>query len=173
MAQGMQGTQGAQGMQGAPGMPGPRASRPPVRIATALVLLAALSVLVDVAGYLWLLTPWSVGAMEPDRALLMLFAIGVILVALLSIALWLATVVLAILTMVWGRGAMRVGALLVLLPITISTFVSADISGDSDGAQTARSILHVVGIVADWIGIALVVVGIVLLLRGIREARRM
>ena len=153
MAQGMQGTQGAQGMQGAPG--------------------AVDHVTVENGGYLWLLTPWSVGAMEPDRALLMLFAIGVILVALLSIALWLATVVLAILTMVWGRGAMRVGALLVLLPITISTFVSADISGDSDGAQTARSILHVVGIVADWIGIALVVVGIVLLLRGIREARRM
>lgn len=151
---------------------GPPERTPPVKVALALVVVTALTVLTDLAGYLWLLTPWPSGSVVPDESTFILLAVVVIVVALASFALWITTVVLSILVLVWGRGAMRLGALFVLIPVTISTFVSADVSGDSAGADAARSVLGAIAITADLVGIALAVVGIVLLLRGIREARR-
>lgn len=152
--------------------PGPVQDERAVRVAPALVVVAAITVLLDLAGYLWLLTPWSLGSLEPDESTLIAFGVVLILVALLSFALWLASVVLSILVLVWGRGPLRLGALLVLVPVTISTFVSVDISGDFEGADAARSVLGVIGTIADLAGIVLVVAGIVLLLRGLRAARR-
>lgn len=160
-------------LQGMRQMPGTGDGRRTVRVAVALVVVAAASVLFDLAGYLWLLTPWSLGSLDPDESTLIAVGVVLIVVALVSFALWLASVVLSILVLVWGRGALRLGALFVLVPVTISTFVSVDISGDFEGADAARSVLGVIGMVADLAGIALVVAGIVLLLRGIREARRM
>ncbi|MGP5097849.1 hypothetical protein ACTXJ1_07450 [Brachybacterium alimentarium] len=150
--------------------------RQPVRPA---IWAAALSALLGAGGLIMQL----VGLVSPDAVVnvdvvpasivLAFLAFLAIAGALLALGLGVATLVLAIVVTVRGRGPLRRGGIVLLVAWALSLSVSFSASGDVSGAAAAVSrAAGVLETVVDLLQSVLLLVGAVVLLRGVAEVRR-
>ncbi len=155
-----------------PARPG---AQPPLRVATALAIIIALLVIGRLVGAgLWLAAPVGVDV-GVDPVGTVVLAVVVSVLALSGAALSLAGLVLSILVVVRGRGALRLGAALLLASAVGGMVLSLEVTGDPASLPasmvTAAQVIEVLGIALAVIRFALDVAGLVLLLRGIEALR--
>lgn len=164
-------------------MPTPTAPDPfqqPLRPATALVVVAVLQLLLTIAAAVLAiaLVPWLEGAMMAEGApsALVVVALLGIGAGLLMMGLGLATFILAIVVTVKGRGKLRHGAVILIVVAALGASVSFTTSGDpsmmGDLGTAVAGAFDVVTMVLGVIRALAGLVGVVLLLLGIREVRR-
>lgn len=168
-------------------MTGPTAGHaqqlPPVRTATALAVITVLLALGQTLGLLARLVPWTgLGLrgdldLDPDldnaRVLVVVLAIAVLLLVMAGLALGIASLVLSIIVVVRGRGLLRRGAVLLLIPVALGMMFSIDVSGDLGGLPAwTGTLLHVLDLLGDLVVLALTVTGLSFLVAGLRQLRR-
>lgn len=170
------------GAQPAPAPHAPYASQasqaPPVRTALALAIIAALLLLGELAGLIGRVVPWAGaldravdGDLENAGGLAIVLALVVLALVLVGLALGIASLVLSILVTVRGRGLLRRGGVILLVPIALSMFFG--VSGDVDALPAwAGTALTAVGLLGDLLEFALMAVGLGFLVAGLRQLRR-
>lgn len=167
--------QGAQGSQVPPGPP-VTPDAPLVGFATALavisVLLGAAIPLVMLAKFVLPADQLTTGDTTLTAVLGGILLAGGLLVSVLGIA----QLILGIMVVVRGRGLLRRGGIVLLVAWAIGVSISLSASGDasmaSDGVAAAMRIVWILGIGAELLRAVLMLVGAVILLRGIAQIRR-
>lgn len=161
----------------AAGTPVPAA--PPVRLATALAVLTTGLLLFQVIGLIARFVPWQgVGGgadidLDQARGIVIVLTVVLVLVVLVLLALSLTSIVLSILVAVKGRGLLRRGAVVLLVPIVLGMMFSLDVTGDLDALPAwVGTALDVAGLLGDLLELALTAAGLWFLVAGLRQLRR-
>jgi len=166
-----------------PPAPHPAPQPPPVRTATALAVITLLLVVGRALGLVARLVPWGElglhGVLDPApdldsaRLIVVVLALVVLVLVMAGLALGIASLVLSIIVVVRGRGLLRRGAVLLLIPVALGMMFSLDVSGDLDALPAwTGTLLHVLSLLGDLVVLGLTVTGLWFLVAGLRRLRR-
>lgn len=150
-------------------------AEPPLRLATTLAIIVTLLLIGHLVGaVVGLFAPGTIDV-AVDSAGTVVLALGVSLLVLTGAALALAALVLSILVVVRGRGALRLGAALLLASALGGMVLSLEVTGDPAMLPApmvaAARVMEALETALAVIRFALDAAGLILLVRGIRALR--
>ena len=150
-------------------------AEPPLRLATALAIIVTLLLIGQLVGAaVGLLAPRTIDV-AVDSAGTVLLALVVSVLVLAGVALALAALALSILVVVRGRGALRLGAALLLASALGGMVLSLEITGDPamlpSPMVAAARVIEMLETALAVVRFALDAAGLILLVRGIRALR--